>query len=206
MKTKGIRSYSSQDCGENWSEDHVRPERNKLVIRETTDYIFAVSDEEIKGGDWFIGNDKGCKEPFHKIIAHLPKDDASELDLPLLPEMVVEDVEDLAVEYSEKHGRLPNISFAFADGYKAATKTFSEDDLRKAQQAILCNQKDAAMNENYAVEYIQSLKQPKHFIAEMVQKSNNGSIPVDQEWEYELKTITINDKQVLVGKYECLKT
>jgi len=52
---------------------------------------------------------------------------------------------------------------------------------------------------------IQSLQQPKYPVAfecEMKQKSVNGSIPVNQEWEYEPKTITNSQGQTqLVGTY-----
>jgi transposase-like protein len=77
----------------------------KFKIIETPDYILAVSDEEIEVGDYFYGpavkkvlyaskdmlswnNDttqehKGWK----KIIAYQPKNNASELELPLLPNL-----------------------------------------------------------------------------------------------------------------------
>jgi hypothetical protein len=35
---------------------------------------------------------------------------------------------------------------------------FSEEEVLKAQQAILCNIKDALMNENYIIEYLNNLK------------------------------------------------
>jgi hypothetical protein len=54
-------------------------------------------------------------------------------------------------------------------------------------------------------ELIQSLQQPKYpvaFESEMKQKSVKGSIPVNQEWEYEPKTITNSQGLTqLVGKY-----
>jgi hypothetical protein len=91
-------------------------------IIETLDYILAVSDEKIKEGDWIF-----CKEdneiykcygrmcgliltqensplgvnPYFcvKIIAYKPKGNAPALELPLLPELVVEDeVEKLPYE------------------------------------------------------------------------------------------------------------
>jgi hypothetical protein len=35
---------------------------------------------------------------------------------------------------------------------------YSEEEVLKAQQAILCNTKDALMNENYIIEYLNNLK------------------------------------------------
>ena len=76
----------------------------KLQIVETSDYILAVSDEEIKEGDLYLDDIhtirksitsvkeywEGRKD-YKKIIAYLPKNNASELNLPLLPQIVVED-------------------------------------------------------------------------------------------------------------------
>jgi hypothetical protein len=38
---------------------------------------------------------------------------------------------------------------------------YSEEEVLKAQQAILCNTKDALMNENYIIEYLNNLKTNK---------------------------------------------
>lgn len=81
---------------------------NKFKIIETEDYFLAVSDEEIKVNDWYwipikmsieqcIRKILIIKEGVNdikqlKIIAYLPKNNAKELDdLPLLPEIIVED-------------------------------------------------------------------------------------------------------------------
>jgi hypothetical protein len=40
-------------------------------------------------------------------------------------------------------------------------KGYSEEEVLKAQQAILCNIKDALMNENYIIEYLNNLKTNK---------------------------------------------
>jgi hypothetical protein len=40
-------------------------------------------------------------------------------------------------------------------------KMYSEEEVLKAQQAILCNIKDALMNENYIIEYLNNLKPNK---------------------------------------------
>jgi hypothetical protein len=98
----------------------------KLEIIETLEYWFAVSDEEIKEGDLCYDMDgnpghNGCKfivkclrtakdsywnKHTKKIIAYQPKDNALELDLPLLPEIVVED-EKSFIEKGKKHWDLP---------------------------------------------------------------------------------------------------
>jgi translation initiation factor IF-2 len=40
-------------------------------------------------------------------------------------------------------------------------KMYSEEEVLKAEQAILCNIKDALMNENYIIEYLNNLKTNK---------------------------------------------
>jgi hypothetical protein len=40
-------------------------------------------------------------------------------------------------------------------------RSYSEEEVLKAQQAILCNIKDALMNENYIIEYLNNLKTNK---------------------------------------------
>ena len=42
-------------------------------------------------------------------------------------------------------------------GYEQALLD-TQKDLKKAQQAILCNQKDAVMNENYILEYLNQIR------------------------------------------------
>jgi hypothetical protein len=140
----------------------------KLQLIETPDYTLAVSNEEIKEGDYHLAErivkqvgskaiaftDKeqllaiseigGAK----KIIAYLPKGNAPELDLPLLPEIVVEDdVEKASNSHFKDYWKREDgtemkgaeISAqqmtnylcevgAFIAGYKAATKVYSEDE------------------------------------------------------------------------------
>jgi hypothetical protein len=78
--------------------------QTKFEIIETPDYILAVSDEKIKEGDkniWgyhrtygFLFEDvvsnKSIILESKKIIAYKPKGNSPKLDLPLLPEMVVD--------------------------------------------------------------------------------------------------------------------
>ena len=122
----------------------------KLKIIETAEYYLAVSDEEIKeestGLFYDFNYNKITKKArnvsgdkyfsirnIKKILAHQPKNNnAPELDLPLLPEMVVEnEVEKLAEISSElqegtytpqhkatyKHG--------FIDGYNKCLKNLT---------------------------------------------------------------------------------
>ena len=48
----------------------------------------------------------------------------------------------------------------FIDGreFQMYETSYSEEDILKAQQAILCNIKDAHMDTNYILEYLQQLK------------------------------------------------
>jgi hypothetical protein len=46
----------------------------------------------------------------------------------------------------------------FIEGAKwQSERMYSEEEVLKAQQAILCNIKDALMNENYIIEYLNNL-------------------------------------------------
>ena len=215
----------------------------KLQIIETPDYVLAVSDEEIKEGDITYYNNEvqisdgiGFLNVDKKIIAYQPKCNAPELDgLPILPEMVVEDhVEKLAVaKYPISKGSsmlMPtrfdldqfNSQKGFIEGYKAATKIYSEEDLRKA-----LSESFKASMEGYNItadEIIQSIKQtktscfpshclrecsniclypnktPKWFVAETEDLFHSPS-PIGMSVDTVLKTTTINSKTYLVGTY-----
>jgi hypothetical protein len=176
----------------------------KLQIIETPDYILVVSDEEIKLKDWYVHNQlsKGLRiwqdntqfipMDAKKIIAHLPKGNAPELDLPLLPEMVVEDdAEKLAKEtypidiLETSRGCFDDVNLAdrniWIKGYKAATKRYSEDDLRKAIEIGLNASKDnkeifrKGLTKKEEIDLLlQSLKQsktPTHFLLERIENN-----------------------------------
>jgi len=184
----------------------------KFRILETPDYILGVSDEEIKEEDYQLVPmlskvEKATKENIHlsymcyKIIAYRSKGNAKELDLPLLPEIVVEDdVEKLAHDYLNK-----NYEYVWDDGdvktfvagHKAAIKTYGEvfDFLDKNN--YLSDDRKILQEE-----FIQSLKQPKtpkYFIAETEEYVGiGGRFPQFDK----LKTRTnFQDRQVLVGTY-----
>jgi len=218
----------------------------KLQIIETPDYILAVSDEEIKEGDYratphnieghilsdriiisqcdknFIINHY-INNGFHKkITAYQPKGSAPELDLPLLPEIVVEDdVKKLAL-INEIYPEYPTEYNAFIKGHKSATKVYSEDDLR---EAIKQTRYGMLYNKQYEDEFIQSLKQPKtpcfpsHCFRECSDKclypnkTPKWFVAEIEEWldqtysehgcyRQRLKTTTINGKTYLIGNYE----
>jgi hypothetical protein len=187
--------------------------QTKFKIIETDSYILAVSDEEIKEGDWCVYNSgeiiqylvKLNTDNLKKIIIYTPKGNALELEgLPLLPEMVVEDD-------------------------KAATKVYSEEDLRKAfLEGNKYPQESKYLPDfylgNYFEKFLQSLKQPtpKWFVAEMEYYyhtskdlyTDAGFVKCTKEQyesikseiptcplKTELKTTTINGKTYLVGKF-----
>jgi hypothetical protein len=182
----------------------------KFKIIETEDYILAVYNEGITIKLRYLYNKirEDIKETYNdfdeKIIAYQPKGNAPELDLLLLPEMVVEDdIEKLAEQDRldtgwEDSANLPYIS-GFVRGHNAATKTYSEEDLRKA----FIQGKHGGVTQVYMEfdEFIQSLKQPKPkwFVAEMEEEcgfNSNGYYS-----KIVLKTTKINGKTYLVGKY-----
>jgi hypothetical protein len=208
--------------------------QTKFKIVETPDYILAVSDEKIKINDLYYlprtNNVRKCvNDPTElnlerhlgllKIISYQPKNNAPELDLSLLPEIVVEDdVEkfvklDVALDLFNDQNlhllsggsvliKLQNITNNLQ---KAATKIYSEEDLingilygmKKGLEINKVDEKDPDWVRNY----VKSLKQPrtpKWFVAEMEDKiALDGHTLIGKE----LKTTTINGKTYLVGKF-----
>jgi hypothetical protein len=127
----------------------------KLQIIETPEYILAVSNEEITGFEnniwvfkgnrlWLWNNKMALRSNYkpNKVVGHQPKGNAPELDLPLLPEMVVEDyiqnvIEPLLKKKAEENNTIDLDAYALGlvDSYKSATKVYSDEDLRKAFEA-----------------------------------------------------------------------
>jgi hypothetical protein len=229
----------------------------KLEIIETDDYILGVSDEKIKDGDFCYHTGRNIFYLFEKKvgwakefdalvkpIAHQPKGNAPELDLPLLPEIVVEDDDEiiawenavnLFLKLENREANLADdrdllVVGAMHETYKAATKGYSEEDLRKAIDfAIKYTDKglttdivseilgiDCSGNlEETTQLFIQSLKQPKTpkwFVAEIeevcrlmsadiVEKENWTKVENSKSTYQRLKTTTINGKTYLVGSY-----
>jgi hypothetical protein len=179
----------------------------KFKIIETPDYTLVVSDEKLNhqdlclsdGGSGRIGIDyfeQGVRYSVQpkKIIAYQPKNNAPELDLPLLPESVVEDdVEKLAIKDLESYfGSGLELTQkgkewieGFTLGYKSATKKYSEEDLRKAIRygfdVGFCSNSSNKVKNNLQSEdeFIQSLKQPqtpKWFVAEIENKVKSNGV------------------------------
>jgi hypothetical protein len=181
---------------------------------------------------------------FQKVIAYQPKGNAPELDLPLLPEIVVEDYslekakkfaysnfENLKDEYPLGKGMITiqdifdvlevgvNCGYKFAS--KAATKAYSEGDLRNAINMGIdmwmnsMTDNSAELTESDYQQIIQSLKQPKTpkwFVAKMeevcrlmsadiVEKENWTKVENSKSTYQRLKTTTINGKTYLSGTY-----
>jgi len=200
----------------------------KFKIIETPDYILAVSDEEIKESDYlyFWNGQSGTIHKLKenqssdnmygsglKIIAYRPKNDAPELDLPLLPEMIVDDRENLAditwepfkaIDGSCEKGEYEH--WLFMQGFKTATKVYSEEDLMKAIMMSATSNTDFLPDR--CEEIIQSLKQPKApkwFVAETQMfwnRNTDRSVPTKDDLDEVLKTTTINSKTYLIGTYK----
>jgi hypothetical protein len=184
----------------------------KYKIVKTPDYILAVSDEEIKVGDWcFLDNNIGMStgyqvlqclqanvedgeydfedngESFYtgrckKIIAYQPKGNVPKLNLPLLPEIVVEDdVEKLLNDDFTVCNSLFNISktlfsLVWRFGYKSANKLYTEEDLRKAIELSRITYKEKTFGTVLSkykpgeiVNLVTQHKSPKWFVAEAEQ-------------------------------------
>jgi hypothetical protein len=244
----------------------------KFKIIETPNYILAVSDEageigclrieymphkphcytriynSLNGTTIYLFDKevwKGEAGFTYEIIAYQSKGNASELDLPLLPEINVEDDFELELKDFKSSNVLdilnmgninylsngdiiynPDLIFIkrndrWFSKHKAATKVYTEDDLRKAFQAgekfggLPFSTDKTMVSEN---DYIQSLKQPKTskwFVAEAgkiigckdpmicLRGCDIGTESCKQPiLDYsKLKTTTINGKTYLVGKY-----
>jgi len=192
-----------------------------LQVIETSDYILAVSDKQPVNGDICLDGleiyspyEDGdiAVDNFQKIIGYHPKGNAPELELPLLPEIVVEDdVEKLAIKCGKEYQHLdgdvlldhPEYYSGFFDGfnYKSTTKLYSEDDLRKAMKLVHKKFYGRAYDLKEEEEIIQSLKQPKTpkwFVAKTEPKDDfeaeTGNCSV-------LKTTTANGKTYLIGEF-----
>jgi hypothetical protein len=178
---------------------------------------------------------------WQKVIAHQPLNNAPILKgVPLLPEMVVEDEVIRKLAQSYRYSQFKDISYGkekveaitaslhaeqgFYDGYKAATKTFSEDDVcdfvewmnlhYRALEHTICL-KDAMGTKGLLQQWNKSKihKTPKWFVAEMEEVSRlmttdivekEGWVKVENsKYTYQrLKTTTIDGKTYLVGTYE----
>ena len=198
---------------------------NKLEIIETPDYILAILEYKPISEPCYRFHkfEKTINHPYHslehgekytncwlEIIAYQPKGNVPELNLPLLPEISVEDDVNLKAQYYAVSTKSPNREAhrrGYVEGHKAATKVYSEDDL--IDFATFRNGGDV----NKELQLWKSLKQPKTpkwFVAEMelLTRDVSDCIGMDGEpngvpfQEYVLKTTTINGKTYLVGTYK----
>jgi hypothetical protein len=166
----------------------------KLQIIETENYILAVSDEKIVYPEpYFVSNSLGDRietaetKPsgvVKKIIAYQPKGNAPELDLPLLPEMVVEDA---FIKYVNtlKTQSFKGWSEEAENGYLTALSSLEE--FYKANNLIV----EDDINK-------QVKTTPKWFVAEYKTEYTDDGLDYQSD---ELKTITIKGKTYLLGKY-----
>jgi hypothetical protein len=215
----------------------------KLQIIETPDHILALSDEKTLSvsGDYYlddlnnnlhkwnmVGMDEGKSVWINKVVAYQPKGNAPELNLLLLPKIVIEDdveklveIEQLLTNITEwssfkEHpiGKQAQKSLMLLKSYKSATKVYSEEDLRKAIELTILNCiVDTIGYDNHVVsfegnidEIIQSLKQPKTpkwFVAKLCKKYKQVDY-LHQIEEYDLVykfTVKDKGKACLVGTY-----
>jgi len=177
--------------------------KTKFKIIETPEYYLAVSDEKPTVGNQIIYEtdtqsvNTTCSDytenEFDFVIkAYQPKGNASELDLPLLPEMVVEPRGFDEFEYSEE-----DLRKAINMGIDLWMNSMTED--------------SAELIEADYQKIIQSLKQsktPKWFVAEIScdyigcpKLVLNGTNSICCGDKTGLKTTTINGKTYLVGSY-----
>jgi len=200
----------------------------KFRIRETPNYWLAVSEEEIKVGDYVTDtftirtfDDTFSLLGKKKVIAYKPKGGAPKLELPLLPEMVIEDdIENLANEAVKKQlvrillgeskdevlDDIQKRKHYFKEGYKAATKVYSEEDLIEFCMNMLSQYVQGNTNIYNRALLKESLNQPKTpmwFVTEMEcgeirQCMCNGN---DDCLNPKLKNTTIDGEEVLVGTY-----
>jgi hypothetical protein len=199
--------------------------KKQFKIIETEDYILAVSDEEITGFEnniwvfkngrfWLWNNMMALKSNYkpNKVIACQPKGDAPELDLPLLPEITVEDdVEKLAESYLNKNYECywgDKELKTFIEGYEAATKVYNEEDMRKAIELSRVTYQDKSFGKTMfkykpgeVIQLTKDSKTPEWFVAE-TEYIHDDSVPYPKTKGEKLKTTTINNKTYLVGTYE----
>jgi hypothetical protein len=129
-------------------------------------------------------------------------------------EIVIEDdVENLAEINSEKHhyafGQQSEFyQLGFIEGYKAATKVYSEDDLVEFCMNMLSQYTQGNTNIHNRELLKESLtckqSKPKWFVVEMKtvwRRNTDRNVPTKDDLDQELKTTTINGKNYLVGTY-----
>jgi hypothetical protein len=164
---------------EHWNLEILKKVESGYVKSSTLKYLI----DKVIENTW-----EQCKRYFNEII-------------------VKDDVEKLAEEYVIDESYLPiykeECKRAYINGYKAATKKYSEEDLRKAIkffEVYITNTGRSIFDKDISF-YLDTLKQPKTpkwFVAEVgythCDRCPNG-------FEEYLETTTINNKTYLVGKF-----
>ena len=98
----------------------------------------------------------------------------------------------------------------YIKGFKKAQelskyKLFTSEDVEKAFEEGWRSRSNMLGNrvkdKEKVIQQLQQSKLPKEFIPKLVQKSVNGSIPVGQQWNYELKTIDTPQGKQVVGEW-----
>jgi hypothetical protein len=207
---------------------------NKLEIIETPDYILAILEYKPISEPCYRFHkfEKTINHPYHslehgekytncwlEIIAYQPKHDkAPELDLPLLPEISVEDDVNLKAQYYAVSTKSPNREAhrrGYVEGYKAATKVYSEEDIIKLMYLAWnagfkkydvveagLEGKETDSEVRWILSKFKSSKTPKWFVAEIETEYKPKQNIKDIPYEDIPKTTTINNKTYLVGTYK----
>ena len=122
---------------------------------------------------WDKGIWKGEAGFTYEIIGYQPKGNTPELELPFLPQIIVKnDVEKLFIEKSNipyfPSDLKETCNWWFKEGYKSATKKYSEGDLYTAFNVGRTYEKSnhKGVGQSELIDYIQSLNQPKWFVAD----------------------------------------
>lgn len=158
-------------------------------------------------------------EGIHAIIAHLPKHDNAPVleDVPLLPELPKQKEDDIAVKAEEFYNKEnPNQHWTigsnfghsvarFLKGYKASTKKWDDEDIRKAvKKGILLGLGRYTTQTPKVEEYLQSLSPvPVGFEPEYGYTETDEYIPDSQSDEggyYEMKEVIKTTKTTFRGK------
>jgi hypothetical protein len=214
--------------------------KTRFKIIETEEYILSISNKQPIENYYYDTNINNIRHTggaeyaidssIKQIIAYQPKNNAPELDLPLLPllpEIFVEDDVEKLAENSVKDINKSNVDYKFKEiykaffieGYKSATKVYNEEDMRKAIELSRVTYQDKSFGKTMfkykpgeVIQLTKDSKTPKWFVAEMGTPPTIKSRQVVSEFVSnslikstifpKLKTTTINNKTYLVGNYE----
>lgn len=171
--------------------------QTKFKIVETEEYYLAVSDKQPVEKYYYDTNINNLRHTggaeyaidnsVKQIVAYLPKNNALELNLPLLPEIIIEPRGFDEFQYTEQDLRKAFEFYAFSS---ISEQPYSDEEL----------------NQDFN-NFKKSLNQPKtptHFEAEIIIDYVDGFTEGSARSFYgkpKLKTELINGKETLVGNY-----